>query len=524
MDHLQVSAAISQDTISDSGERRQSSSNLDGAALLADRSILQASNQKENTASGYLPGLDLGDFKQAAQKMLETFPQDESGNYVGADLVRMVDNPDLKGKDAVVAATIYRLYEGTLGCSIDTSGGGGGHGGGSHGGGSHGRGRAHDHETHTPAPVATEITCSHAFSAHDIADLRPPLNDSAKTLDEFSKLTNLDLFNLVDLDHDGNLSSSELAASARFAPLATEVPALGQALAASKNGLPYVDLRHLYGQESRNENQFHALQFSLEHAAKGLDEATSRDLFADRDNPLASIKMADVLQGTAGDCYFEAVLASVAGSKPEIIRDSIKDNQNGTYTVTFKGDVEHPVTVSRPTDTELAIYSRGSKDGIWAPVMEKAFGRYSVDVLKRPQFDGTEQDATYGGLEMPVMKLLTGADATTYHTASFYPNVHQNIPPGDPAKLNDAAASSAIAGLADGSLVTIGTASGQEKETGLDGRHAYTVVSYTPGAQGGIFRLRDPRGPMEGKNDYPEITGDQLRRSPLTVSVGSLYK
>lgn len=44
----------------------------------------------------------------------------------------------------------------------------------------------------------------------------------------------------------------------------------------------------------------------------------------------------DVSQGGAGDCYFMAILAAVARTRPSIIENMIKDNGDGTYTVTFQ--------------------------------------------------------------------------------------------------------------------------------------------------------------------------------------------
>jgi WXG100 family type VII secretion target len=44
----------------------------------------------------------------------------------------------------------------------------------------------------------------------------------------------------------------------------------------------------------------------------------------------------DVTQGQLGDCFLMASLAAVAQSNPDVIRNMIKDNGDGTYTVTFK--------------------------------------------------------------------------------------------------------------------------------------------------------------------------------------------
>ncbi|MBL9039566.1 MAG: hypothetical protein JNG84_13690, partial [Archangium sp.] len=44
----------------------------------------------------------------------------------------------------------------------------------------------------------------------------------------------------------------------------------------------------------------------------------------------------DVRQGALANCYFPGAIAAVAATNPEVIRDMVKDNGNGTYTVTFK--------------------------------------------------------------------------------------------------------------------------------------------------------------------------------------------
>jgi len=67
-------------------------------------------------------------------------------------------------------------------------------------------------------------------------------------------------------------------------------------------------------------------------------------------------------------------LAAQAKQDPAAIRDAIKTNTDGTFTVTFKGDKTHTVTIAAPTEAELALYNGGSSDGMWPAIMEKAFG------------------------------------------------------------------------------------------------------------------------------------------------------
>ncbi len=78
----------------------------------------------------------------------------------------------------------------------------------------------------------------------------------------------------------------------------------------------------------------------------------------------------------------------------------IKDNDHGTYTVTFPGDKRHPVTIQAPTDPELGEYA-SEHNGTWAAVIEKAH-RYQTG---RVDFDPSE------GSDV-ALKLLTGKDTS----------------------------------------------------------------------------------------------------------------
>ncbi len=52
------------------------------------------------------------------------------------------------------------------------------------------------------------------------------------------------------------------------------------------------------------------------------------------------------------------LLAAVAQMTPEIIKKMIVDNKDGTYTVTFPGNKDEPITISAPTETERGSLQR----------------------------------------------------------------------------------------------------------------------------------------------------------------------
>src|SRR5262249_25417221 len=98
---------------------------------------------------------------------------------------------------------------------------------------------------------------------------------------------------------------------------------------------------------------------------------------------LDSIAPDAVNQGHVGDCYFLGPLASLASSDAgkQTILNMIKDNgpdKSGrhTYTVTFPGAPNEPINVAAPTDSEVALYNGSNYRGVWASVVEKAYGKF----------------------------------------------------------------------------------------------------------------------------------------------------
>lgn len=90
----------------------------------------------------------------------------------------------------------------------------------------------------------------------------------------------------------------------------------------------------------------------------------------------------DVKQGNLGDCYVFGAMAAIARQNPEAIRNAIKDNGNGTYTVNFRG-LDRQVTVDGnfPQRNGENIYgSGGDRDNqgnteLWPMLIEKAWAK-----------------------------------------------------------------------------------------------------------------------------------------------------
>jgi hypothetical protein len=100
----------------------------------------------------------------------------------------------------------------------------------------------------------------------------------------------------------------------------------------------------------------------------------------------------DVRQGALADCYFVAILGAIARQRPGVIHDMIRDNGDGTYTVTFHrrgpGGVfgvrrDHAVTVNNQFWTRsdgTQLYAKAGDAGpsgpeLWVMLIEKAWAQ-----------------------------------------------------------------------------------------------------------------------------------------------------
>ena len=111
-------------------------------------------------------------------------------------------------------------------------------------------------------------------------------------------------------------------------------------------------------------------------------------------------------QGPLSDCYFISSLGSLLVERPEQLKRLITPLPDGTFRASYPGRV--PFVVGRPTEAELAISSVSADDGLWLPVMERAFGQFRM--LKQSPNDDTEATdvISHGGRTGPTIDVLTG--------------------------------------------------------------------------------------------------------------------
>ena len=257
---------------------------------------------------------------------------------------------------------------------------------------------------------------------------------------------------------------------------------------------------------------------ALFEKADSVAAASNAALYIKGKNDSGSIDPSDVTQGGLGDCYLLASIAAVALQKPELLEQMIRDNGDGTYTVTFYEKkkilglfdngfekTEILVTDVFPIQNGTPLYAKygdvtPDQNEVWTMVLEKAYAQWKGGY---PDIDG--------GFPHDAMEAITGVNSRDYNPGML--------------KLED---------LADqynnGSIITLGSLPDYKigswdipdatnthplyvNDT-LVGSHAYYVSNVDVAA--GTISIRNPWG-----WDHDEITlpFDQFQGAFQTVSV-----
>jgi|APLak6261679142_1056127.scaffolds.fasta_scaffold00246_3 hypothetical protein len=202
----------------------------------------------------------------------------------------------------------------------------------------------------------------------------------------------------------------------------------------------------------------------------------------------------DVVQGSIGDCYLVGALSAVAQATPDAIKNAIKENGDGTYTVRFyekqAGGFMKPVNITIDGDLPQSSMgsaryakSRDSKE-LWVGLIEKAYAQWKGDYEKIGN----------GGFSGEVASAITGK--TTSWTSNKYTDANtlfRNIQSG-------------ATNHRPMTAPTHGKDSGVDYSgTGVYAWHVYTVLGASEEAGQKYVQLRNPWGSTEpgsdGKND-----------------------
>lgn len=202
----------------------------------------------------------------------------------------------------------------------------------------------------------------------------------------------------------------------------------------------------------------------------------------------------DVVQGSIANCYMVGAFSAVARANPDAIKNAIKENADGTFTVRFfergSNGVMKPVEIT--VDGDLPQSSMGSarygkaREGseLWVGVLEKAYA----------QWKGGYETIGNGGYPGEVITALTGK-STSYSSTKYgdtntlFTNIQRGAANHKPM-----------------TSPTYGKDSGVDYSgTGVYAWHVYTVLGATEEAGTKYVELRNPWGSSEpgsdGKND-----------------------
>jgi hypothetical protein len=213
-----------------------------------------------------------------------------------------------------------------------------------------------------------------------------------------------------------------------------------------------------------------------------------------------SVAMNDIKQGQTGDCWMMASLAALASKDPEAIKRMIKDNGDGTYTVTFKEKVlpfetyvDKKITVNGAFPNSLSQPGDANSKGvgeIWPQVIEKAYAKY------KGGYDKIE-----GGSPAEFLEAITGRPAVRRSGMMLdYDYSFQTLE-------ND---------FNSGKNIVFGTYDAISGKYGLIADHAYAVNRvYTDPTGRQMVELYNPWG-----NTHPQaIPYDEIYQNFETVTV-----
>ena len=133
----------------------------------------------------------------------------------------------------------------------------------------------------------------------------------------------------------------------------------------------------------------------------------------------------DVEQGALGDCYLLAGLISIAQHDPDVLRNSMRDNRNGTITVRFFNKADEPVYVTvKDTIPKLktdsgTIADPFSQGAYWVKIVEKAYVQSGIHIGRMEKAEsGSEQfryDSIEGGYPSDFIRTMLGSQQSKYY-------------------------------------------------------------------------------------------------------------
>ena len=218
------------------------------------------------------------------------------------------------------------------------------------------------------------------------------------------------------------------------------------------------------------------------------EEKVDGTLFAKGAGDANEVDINDVQQGQVGDCYFVAVLAAIARVRPDFIKSMIKDNGDGTYTVTFHTKQGFSGLFGSRSNKSVTVDSKFWTDGKGNPVYAKkgdtaADGKPELWVMvvekAWAKLHGSYTDIEGGKVDDDAREAVTGKDVDYV----------------DPTDFTDAELTKKVEAAWKAKKPVIFWSRGDEKSKKLTKNGVVTNHEYAlNGVSGGKFNLYNPWG------------------------------
>jgi len=317
--------------------------------------------------------------------------------------------------------------------------------------------------------------------------------------------------NQIDSDKDGNLSRSEMQTALQARKLPKDEAELFQFYINNSDPADAVKVTDVITYFTKNDmgdaaDKFiNKIDMMLNRTNEAQTNSTAKLFGTTGADGKDGVNIYGVSQGQQGDCYFMASLAAVAHTSPDTIRKMVKENHDGTYTVTFPGAKDEPITVQPITESERGLFAGAADHGEWAAVIEKAYGTFCQKHFwrrspKNLSGGNLPAEGTDGGgiLLDNLMNLLTGKSATQDWLANPVPLLHW-APTGNIDLLTKAGIYNAVGADKEHKVPVVAWQKPWNQTAISDvTNHVYSVLDFNPsGADGGTLTLYNPWGHKE---------------------------
>lgn len=252
-------------------------------------------------------------------------------------------------------------------------------------------------------------------------------------------------------------------------------------------------------------------------------------------------RISDLNQGEVGDCYFVATLAAVVNREPDLIKQNMKDNGDGTVTVRFFREAlfGDPKPFYVKVDKSIAggeqSYKNGLTGAMWPKLYEKAF--IASGLRKNRWFTRYSPKDIESGMTEDAALYITGREAKTLYdnngTTSFEKYRDPNSKLARRFKEHVQRMKTLLQEATDNHQILMGgtfqyfrtegekTSSQESGFRGLTRRHAYTILGLVQIDGKDFVQLRNPGGRIADLM-VNQITGNVTYRTEL-IRAGAFY-